>query len=153
MQIGLNKSKHRIMSMVCLFILVSTLMFVMPGDKTPLEIRVVVITQLIILLSSIVLCRFENKDIDGLLAIITVFLSVIMLLSMIVFQSTLTIYYDDCSEIILFFDKGVDISRNDCINYAIENPATTDVELVNHFKQNVKEKEITSGVLQRQLEP
>ena len=152
MQIVLNKSKPNIMSICCLFILGATLLFVIPGDKTPLEMQVVVITQLIILLlSSVVFWWSETQNKGNYLSVILLISSLIIICSIFVFQSTLIIYYDDCNEIILL-DNGVNISRNDCINYTIENPDTTGAEIVNHFKQNVKEKEITS-VLERQLEP
>ena len=147
MQTILNKSKHNIIDMGCLFILVSTLIFVILGDKTILDLQITVIIQIAMcLLSCVYFCYLVNNNKNHTLSLIM--LSSLILISMTTFSST---YYDDCNGITLL-DNGVDISRNDCINYTIENPDTTGAELVNHFKQNVKEKEITS-VLERQLEP
>ena len=158
MQIEANKSKYNIINIICLCILATTLIFIMPGDKTPSEMQVAIFVQFgVVLLSVIGMLKIGDKstDMEAAIALIIMLSSIIILFSIMIFQSSLTIYFDDCNEITLL-DNGVDISRNDCINYAIENPDTTGAELIDHFKQKkidiVKEKEITS-VLERQLEP
>lgn len=161
MQIMKNKSQIRLINITCLLVLGFLLISLISFDQPLIQLGIVALACFAILVTGVANNLFfglesKNLDLYGMWAVLIS--SMIIMVGILLYGNMLVPYYDDCNVISL--NSNVNISINDCIDYALENPNTTGAELVEYFEQNtiqeqntIREKDKYDSILQRQLIP
>ena len=123
--------------------------FVITNDyRTPLDgymIITVLISSLVIMIGSFVFGVINNLTIPLLLTV-----CIALPLSIFITDSTM-IYSDDCTQISKIHP---DISVLECINFIIDNPDSTGMQVIEAFEQEKEiETNIDTTILNRQFNP
>lgn len=123
-----------------------TTWFVVDDYKTPLDDA---IAGIIVISSLMILCVIwiigKNDNILSMLAIV-----VLLILHFIVplIMATILVYEDDCNQINKI---NPNISVNDCINFIINNPDSTGMEVIEVFEKEEIKEPIDRTILNRQF--
>ena len=125
---------HLSLILVC----ISLSIFILTDDyRTPLDVYIILIVLLAVLVAmigSFVFGAFNKLNIPLLAA-----LFVVLPLSMLIADNPL-VYSDDCNQINKI---NSDISVADCINFVVDNPDSTGMQVIEAFE---REKEIETDI-------
>ena len=129
------------------------MMYVMSGNLTPTNLLIVVLGSIGIWgIFGVITLRNSGKNIGKLSHLIVITMFTIILFVTISPHSYTLIYNNDCMELQKI---NTNVNKNDCINYAVENPDATGAEIIQALQPELlkPEKNIDYNVLDRPLEP
>ena len=148
-----SKTKYVFMHVVLLSANLAIIMHVMQGDLTPTNLLIAVLGSFGIWgIFGVITLQNSGKNIGKLSHLIVITMFATILFAILAPHSYTLIYNDDCMELQKI---NTNVNRNDCINYAVENPDATGAEIIQALQLELlkPEKNIDYNVLDRPLEP